>query len=326
MTAGEGVEGFHTSIRGASHETTGLPCQDSSGTFIGKGYALAVVSDGHGGSRHFRSREGSRIAVEVTQDTISRCMADGEFMDRIGEDPESTMRHLCNAVIAGWRTAVEGHIAENPLDESEQTLIAENGIDDSDPVKRYGATLVAGVITDAVAFGFQIGDGDLVVIADDGPLRCIPEDEDCFLNRTSSICGSDASMKFRSFTTSAPKGGSVRDPATYAYIPIRPGSVRSMLACTDGLTTSFTSEESFLRYSAPACQSILDGEGLDNLRRNLELRSRSNAMDDVSVAILTRVQRMGIVPRRSARSPKGERNKKAKKKAKKKKAKHRRRH
>lgn len=286
------TEKYFKSIRGASHEISGLPCQDSSGCFQTEKYTLIVVSDGHGSAPHFRSNIGSELAVEATDSIIRESMQHDDFMGHVKDDPEGSMHHLCNAVIASWRLRVEDHIRDNHLTPTEQEIIKKEGLDESDPVKWYGATLIACVISDDIVFGFQIGDGDLVIIHDsDGPIRPIPEDEGCFLNRTTSICASDASMNFRSFTT-FPRGGFFKypekDPNVFRYVPIQPTSVRGAIVCTDGLTTSFNSEESFLRYCVPACESILTPEGLENLYKNLVLRSRSNAQDDVSVAIVIR--------------------------------------
>ena len=297
MTGGELIlTTYSISIRGGSHDRTGLPCQDSSGDFSDDGYSLVIVSDGHGSARHFRSNEGSRIAVEVTKDVIRACMGNGDFIPAMKDDPESTMHHLCNAVIAGWMAEVNRHIDENPRTVSESEHIEANNLGDVDPIKWYGATLIAGVMSDDIVFGFQIGDGDLVLIHDsDGPFKPIPEDDSCFLNRTTSICGSDASLRFRSFATLVSGDHSSdtcvpdsEDPFTFRMIPISPEYIRGILVCTDGLTTSFNSEESFLRYCEPACDAILTTEGRERLESNLRLRSRSNVEDDVSVSIAIR--------------------------------------
>ena len=301
------TKAYETHIRGASHDASGLPCQDFSGFIRNNRFTLIVVSDGHGSAPHFRSNIGSELAVQSAKSIIWDSVMNADFMDRIREDPEGSMRHLCNAVIALWRSLVEDHIQKNPFDPKELEIIKENGLESSDPVKRYGATLIACLLSNDIVFGLQIGDGDLVIILDeDGPIRPIPEDEGCFLNRTTSICGSDASMNFRSFTT-LPRDcyteHPVKDPNVYRCIPVQPTSVRGAIVCSDGLTTSFNSEESFLRYCVPACESILTTEGKDNLYNNLVLRSKSNAQDDVSVAIAMRPDQ-GSYARASFKGPK----------------------
>ena len=64
--------GFSHSVMGASHEKTGLVCQDSSAYKVCDDYAVCVVADGHGSKKHFRSNIGSKFAIEATISTIDR--------------------------------------------------------------------------------------------------------------------------------------------------------------------------------------------------------------------------------------------------------------
>ena len=54
--------------QGESHKATGKVCQDYAmcSCSSDKGIAVAVLSDGHGGSRYFRSDIGSKMIVECT--------------------------------------------------------------------------------------------------------------------------------------------------------------------------------------------------------------------------------------------------------------------
>ena len=63
-------DGFSLSVMGASHERRNIVCQDSSAFKVGNGYAVAVVADGHGSKKHFRSDVGSRFAVEAVLETM----------------------------------------------------------------------------------------------------------------------------------------------------------------------------------------------------------------------------------------------------------------
>ena len=69
-------KGFSHSVKGASHEASGLVCQDSSAHFVCENYAVAVVADGHGSKKHFRSNMGSQFAVEATLDTVANFYKD----------------------------------------------------------------------------------------------------------------------------------------------------------------------------------------------------------------------------------------------------------
>ena len=57
---------------------TALVCQDSSAHKVGDNYAIAVVADGHGSKKHFRSNIGSKFAVEATLETIANFYEDVE--------------------------------------------------------------------------------------------------------------------------------------------------------------------------------------------------------------------------------------------------------
>ena len=64
----------HACVRGSSHQRSGLPNQDAvqcTVTPAAQGtVAVAVVSDGHGSPRHFRSQIGSSLAVSTVAATL----------------------------------------------------------------------------------------------------------------------------------------------------------------------------------------------------------------------------------------------------------------
>lgn len=281
---------YSTSIRGASHDSSGKPCQDSSSCIACGDYAVAVVSDGHGGSRYFRSEIGSKRAVKAATDVISSCMGAGrvDFITGIRQDPHGIMTRLTDAVLTRWTELVQEYDARNPHSEEERSLEGQDG---DDVLRAYGATLICGVLSDDLAFGFQIGDGELILVNDDSSeLMPMPEDPDCFLNRTSSICGSDASSRFRHFVISATVENDESD--NLRTIRADPRMISSISVCTDGLSTSFNSDESLMRYCM-AIPEVLSSGGERKLKENLELRSRSNTCDDVSLSVVYRPIRLG---------------------------------
>ena len=60
---------FHF-CQGESHKSTEKPCQDCAYAESTDSLSMAIVSDGHGGERYFRSQFGSRFAVEITKEAI----------------------------------------------------------------------------------------------------------------------------------------------------------------------------------------------------------------------------------------------------------------
>jgi len=74
---------FHKSIKGASHFTTGKPCQDFSDAYQDDGMQIAIVCDGHGGQTYFRSDLGAQMATEITKKMLiefARCVPPSTFI------------------------------------------------------------------------------------------------------------------------------------------------------------------------------------------------------------------------------------------------------
>ena len=253
---------------------------------------MAIVSDGHGSPRHFRSDVGSKAAVDVTAGIIEECMGLKGFMDELRDDPEKTMRRITDSIITRWSEYVLEYDGDHPLEESEKKMIEEAGIreDETDKarsVKRYGCTLISCLLSDEAMFAFQIGDGALVAVNDDGEEDMpVPSDEDCFLNRTTSMCGSDASIKFRHLVVM--EGVEEASVPGFRAIRIDPKRVSSVTVATDGFTTSFNTDDSLMRYCRSIPGVLATDSGMKGLKDNLTLRSRSNSEDDVSISVVYR--------------------------------------
>ena len=284
--------GYHISIRGGSHLERGTPCQDCSQHVCNRRYAMAIVSDGHGSARHFRSDVGSKAAVEVTAGIIEECMGLGGFMDDLRLEPERTMRRITDSIITRWSGFVLEYDDEHPLGDDEKRMIDEAGISEGETdkarlVKRYGCTLIGCLLSDEAMFAFQIGDGALVAVNDEGEEDMpMPSDEDCFLNRTTSMCGSDASIKFRHLVVM--EGMEEISVPGFRAICIDPKKISSVTVATDGFTTSFNTDDSLMRYCKTIPGVLAMDSGKESLEENLTLRSRSNSEDDVSISVVYR--------------------------------------
>ena len=161
--------GFSHSVMGASHEKTGLVCQDSSAFKIGNGYAIAVVADGHGSKKHFRSHLGSKFAVEATIETIDRFYEEREDLEaNLPVNYKLIIRNIEKQIISNWNIRIEKHLKENPVTAEEKSKFKPEEFEAIPPESYYGSTLVAAVAGDGYTFGLQIGDGSLVAIFEDG--------------------------------------------------------------------------------------------------------------------------------------------------------------
>src|SRR5260370_30202870 len=99
------------SVKGASHARSGRPNQDAISWFPTSGDSLPLilaVSDGHGGTKYFRSDEGARFAVAAAIDALSR------FQEILGSFSTSSRmeleEHLTKSLVNTWRSEVNAHL------------------------------------------------------------------------------------------------------------------------------------------------------------------------------------------------------------------------
>lgn len=214
------IYAFHKTVQGARHIHEGLPCQDSSASFSDEGgrYHIAVVADGHGSPRCFRSAVGASVAVEIAMGNL-KALAESVMADEQAKDAfcqelfsgagngQTAVRRLTDTIIAQWNDRVIGHFRENPpareeLPEAERgnfEKYLEKCWDDAGKPKIYGTTLMAALWTESFLLMLHQGDGRCVVFYEDGTVdQPVPWDEKCDANVTTSLCDRDAPERFRS--------------------------------------------------------------------------------------------------------------------------------
>jgi hypothetical protein len=212
---------FAKSVQGESHKRREnqnenleigrkFPCQDKSFACKdiiandGTVFSFAIVCDGHGGAPYFRSEIGADFAIEVLKDMLVRNMS------RIVElasskEYEKIKMQLAIGITKRWRERVNLHISENPITdkeysflETEKPEIVKKYKDGKDLYSIYGCTIIAYFSTNSFWYALQIGDGDFSVSYDGTNFELpMPEDKNCFLNQTTSICDDNAKDEFR---------------------------------------------------------------------------------------------------------------------------------
>ena len=217
---------------GESHKDSGKPCQDYSYSHVDDNMAIAVVCDGHGGERYFRSDVGAKAATEIIVEVVRLFVKQvepklfkGTPYTAEGVVTESQkkltlldvkFRQMFSSIITKWNERIELHAKENPLSEWELEHVPEKyrlefsenltrTSADSTLNKQYGCTLMVYVQTEDYWFAFHLGDGKCISFHNDinfhGQQQVwdepIPWDERCFLNKTTSICDSEAINEFR---------------------------------------------------------------------------------------------------------------------------------
>lgn len=299
---------FHF-CQGESHKSTNKPCQDYAYAESSEQLSIAIVSDGHGGERYFRSQFGSEMAVKITKDAIHSFVENMEqssftpksstsvfdfapftaYSSAIAtEQLEHTNAHkaltwLFSHIITQWNLSIAEHARNNGLSEWEEEhveqkykeeFLAMRESEDASFEKTYGCTLMAYVQTPSYWFAFHLGDGKCIsmCINDEQELVCeqpIPWDEKCFLNKTTSLCDSNAINEFR-----------------YCYqgdgkFP------RAVFLGSDGIDDSYGDGEILNNFYIQLFKIIIR-KGAETaekeLRKSLPIISQRGSKDDMSVA------------------------------------------
>ena len=208
----------HTCI-GASHIAENKVCQDYSLSVNLDGLCAAVVSDGHGGKRYFRSDIGSETACQITIAKIKEFVKNFEktliagkpFTQCLAQyDPKNThndklfpiFNQLFTSIVSTWYAQIEQHAQDNPLTTAEREICEPEWISDFENgikiEKSYGCTLMAAVFMPEYWFAFHIGDGKMIALQNNPTyMEPVPWDDRCFLNGTTSLCDSNALDEFR---------------------------------------------------------------------------------------------------------------------------------
>lgn len=283
------VRTFNVSCQGESHKATAKPCQDYSYSYTSDNLTIAIVCDGHGGERYFRSDIGAKLCADVTRlcvetfviDIDASMFAAKPFTQRGVDYPtekttatDKAFRQLFSSIIYNWGKRITEHAAKVGITEWEQSHVAERYLDDflagNSLEKTYGCTLMCYVCTDRYWFAFHVGDGKCIAFCEDGNWgEPIPWDERCFLNKTTSICDSDAINEFRYCYCG---------DGTYPF---------AVFLGSDGIDDSFGETENMVNFYVQLAKMLVkDGydDTLTSLTDTLPQLSKIGSKDDMSIA------------------------------------------
>lgn len=286
---------LHHSCQGESHIITNKVCQDASYSATTEAMSIAIVCDGHGGARYFRSDVGAQLAIKVTTDCINAFVRDIDVNILKGKPftqkqaitseakasvltkdtaTDKALRQLFASIIYKWRQQIAEHAATNALTDEEKEKVEQRFQDDfANGIaieKTYGCTLMCYVATSDYWFAFHVGDGKCIAFDDEGKwCEPIPWDERCFLNKTTSLCDSSALDEFR-----------------YCYCG---DGTYPMAMClgSDGIDDSFGATENMVNFYVQLLKLLVnEGEErtIQSLEDTLPQLSKIGSKDDMSVA------------------------------------------
>lgn len=261
-------KGFSNSVTGASHVVKNLVCQDSSAHFAAEDFSIAVVADGHGSKKHFRSNIGSQLAVDCTLTVIRRFYTDAdEFNRQFPLNHKLIMRNIEKQIISEWNNKINEHLIENPITDAEISQFTPEEFKEIPIESYYGTTLVAAVMSENFTFGFQIGDGSLIAVFENGfTSMLIDYEESNPANITASMCNSNALSMFNSYYIDDKKIGAV-------------------FVSTDGLYTSFGSDLEFYNYHTIIADQLSESDTFaETVFKNVQKRTNYGTQDDISLS------------------------------------------
>lgn len=289
------MQGLNFTCQGYSHKAVNKVCQDYSYFSVDHDMTVAIVCDGHGGERYFRSDVGAKMACEVTANCVRQFVNDyapslllGQpFTQKSAQTTEAAniqsltkttaidraFRQLFSAIIFHWRSRILTHAHEHALSDFERTHVPQKHLDaflsGKEIEKTYGCTLMCFVHTSSLWFAFHIGDGKCIAFDANGKwLEPIPWDEQCFLNKTTSLCDSDALNEFR-----------------YAYAADGSCPIAWCLG-SDGVDDSFGTDENLVNFYIQLLKQIVQ-QPKDQVQSQIESTlpqlSKIGSQDDMSL-------------------------------------------
>jgi hypothetical protein len=272
-------------VRGANHVRGARPNQDAIAWLApddaGAPLILAVA-DGHGAPLHFRSHLGSRFAVRTTIAVLSRFARSQPANNDPTMLDQSAVRKLAKELVHTWKARVANDLARRPISEWELKEISEQAPAKSvehleeDPAIAYGSTIIAGLFTQTHILYLQLGDGDILLLEEQGvPYRPpLPDDPLLLGNQTTSLCSPEAWRHVRTFVQ-----------------PVHTGAPKCVMLSTDGYANSFVDAQGLSQALLDLC-SVSHTHGLLELALSLPdwLRSTSaqGSGDDITVGLAFR--------------------------------------
>lgn len=271
---------FTSTVQGYNHIKNNKVCEDSSGFYDNGNTQICVVADGHGSDNYPRTYKGSQFAVDAAIKSIVEFVeiADADQVLQDEKNGFSLLIQLSKSILNNWYDSIEKDYEKNPFSLDELELVSERykrRYINENPLelkveKAYGTTLIAFCQTELYCFGLQIGDGTCVIFDKNFIFNDpIPEDENCQLNVTTSICDSDAIEEFRFYVSKE--------------LPL------AVLCGSDGIDDSYASKEELYSLYRGILKVFADYDeetGKKEIEEYLPLLTKRGSGDDVSIGII----------------------------------------
>lgn len=282
--------------QGAAHVRRKLPNQDavkwfpepSSGSTLSCGGppVILAVADGHGSAKSFRSKTGADFAVDVAMSVCREFLKDTNGIASKSAVKNLAEQQLPNRIVAKWKEKVKQDFDAEPFrpDELERLEMEAGAIaretlqGDGKHVTAYGSTLLLAAIGDEFILYLQIGDGEILVVSDEGEVfQPIDRDPTLIANETTSLCMDKPEGAFR-----------------FRFQHLHDTLPAIVLLSTDGYPNSFRSREDFLKVGPDLLDALRTDGGGDQVQRDLggwlQEATTAGSGDDVTVGVIYRLE------------------------------------
>lgn len=275
--------------QGYNHIKNNKVCEDSSGHYDVENFKICIVADGHGSDDYPRTDRGSKFAVDSAIKCIEQFVQNAPDIDVLADYKKNypMLTQLAKSILNLWHQKIQSDYEQDPFSETELSKVNKKYclkyLSDNEDIRKiekaYGTTLIAFVVTATYSFGIQIGDGKCVVVDRNGEfIEPIPNDDNCQLNVTTSLCDSDAINEFRYYITDS--------------MPV------AVFCGTDGIEDSYaTLDELHALYRSILNIYIEYGIDVGNSEVNeyLPVLSQRGSGDDVSIASIIDFDALGTI-------------------------------
>ncbi len=269
------------SIKGASHFESGKPMQDYSLAIKGDSFSIAVVCDGHGADKHFRSEVGSRFAAETSRDKLEKFVQLNSDWCTFSKDTDKKLNKLKLSILAEWQEKIEEYTKSRPFTEEE--LKKASGSFESrrlyDVAQPYGTTILAALVTGDYYLVMMIGDGAIAKINADFTASIVEFPgkhvyDDAPHSAVDSFCSFDA-----------------YETTFFAHGQLKENEAVAFALCSDGLSEAYSSDDSLLNrfkvYLNYYAEEGLEKATADITEQLNQISQLSTMKDDISLAFAT---------------------------------------